>query len=31
MRKGSVMERIIENGDGLDVLVVAVPHASKPA
>ena len=31
LRHGSVMERIIENGDGLDVLVVAVPHVSKPA
>jgi two-component system sensor histidine kinase KdpD len=31
LRRGSVMDRIIENGDGLDVMVVAVPRSSKPA
>ena len=31
LRHGSVTERIIENGDGLDVMVVAVAHAVKPA
>jgi two-component system sensor histidine kinase KdpD len=31
LRRGSVMERIIENGDGIDVMVVAVPRAPRPA
>jgi hypothetical protein len=31
VRRGSVMERIIENGEGIDVMVVAVPRAAKPA
>jgi two-component system sensor histidine kinase KdpD len=31
LRHGSVMDRVIENGDGLDVLMVAVPHTPKPA
>jgi two-component system sensor histidine kinase KdpD len=31
LRQGSVMERIIENGDGLDVMVVAVARRGKPA
>jgi two-component system sensor histidine kinase KdpD len=31
IRQGSVMERIIENGDGLDVMVVAVQKATKPS
>lgn len=31
LRHGSVMERIIENGDGLDVMVVAVVRRGKPA
>lgn len=31
LRHGSVMERIIENGDGLDVLVVAVPRSAGTA
>ncbi len=30
LRQGSVMERIIENGDGLDVMVVAVARRGKP-
>ncbi len=29
LRHGSVMERIIRDGGGLDVLIVAVPHAPK--
>jgi two-component system sensor histidine kinase KdpD len=31
LRRGSVMDRIIENGEGIDVMVVAVPRAAKPA
>jgi two-component system sensor histidine kinase KdpD len=31
IRQGSVTERIIENGDGLDVMVVAVQKATKPS
>jgi two-component system sensor histidine kinase KdpD len=31
LRRGSVMDRIIENGEGIDVMVVAVPPAVKPA
>ncbi|MFI5231634.1 MAG: sensor protein KdpD [Gemmatimonadales bacterium] len=31
LRRGSVMERIIENGDGLDVMVVAVARRGRPA
>lgn len=31
LRKGSVMEQIIENGEGIDVMVVAVPRTVKPA
>jgi len=31
LRHGSVTERIIENGDGLDVMVVAVARPVKPA
>lgn len=31
LRHGSVMERIVDSGEGLDVLVVAVPRGAKPA
>jgi two-component system sensor histidine kinase KdpD len=31
LRRGSVMDRIIENGEGIDVMVVAVPRGAKPA
>jgi two-component system sensor histidine kinase KdpD len=31
LRHGSIMERLVKNGDGLDVLVVALPNGSKPA
>ncbi len=31
LRHGSVSERIVENSDGLDVLVVAAPLAARPA
>jgi two-component system sensor histidine kinase KdpD len=31
LRHGSVMERIVRDGDGLDVLIVAVPRTTKPA
>jgi two-component system sensor histidine kinase KdpD len=31
LRHGSIMERLVKNGDGLNVLVVAVPLAPRPA